>query len=192
MRRAGATAAGTDHLGRRLVVGGEAGAAHSNSHPRLGAFPVTVAQEQLLTGPGRTLALGRRLGRLLRTGDFLALTGPLGAGKTQLIKGVAAGLGVPTEQPVVSPTFVLVREYVGRLKLYHIDAYRLTGAAELLALGVDEMLAEPGSVVAVEWADRVAEAVPACAAWIELEHAGRTQRRVRIRWAALAGRRPVA
>lgn len=153
---------------------------------------MTVAQEQLLAGPGRTLALGRRLGRLLRVGDFLALTGPLGAGKTQLIKGVAAGLGVPLEQPVVSPTFVLVREYVGRLKLYHIDAYRLTGAAELLALGVDELLAEPDSVVAVEWADRVADAVPAGAAWIDLEHAGRTQRRVRIRWAALAGRRPMA
>lgn len=148
-------------------------------------------EERLLRGPGRTFAFGRRLGQVLQAGDFVALTGPLGAGKTQLIKGLAAGLGVPGEQPVVSPTFVLVREYVGRLKLYHIDAYRLRAADELLALGLDEMLAEPGSVVAVEWADRVAGAVPAQAGWIDLEHAGRSLRRVRLRWPALAGRRGV-
>ena len=132
--------------------------------------------------PAETSALGRALGGVLRGGDFLALTGPLGAGKTHLLKAVAAGLCVPEHEPVVSPTFVLVREYAGRVTLYHIDAYRLNGAAELSSLGLDEMLAEPGAVIAVEWADRVAEAVPPYACWIEMAHAGRVVREVRVRW----------
>jgi len=86
-----------------------------------------------------TFAFGQALGGLLQSGDFVALTGQLGAGKTHLVKGLAVGLGVPADEPVVSPTFVLVREYIGRLKLYHIDAYRLGGAAELFALGLEEM-----------------------------------------------------
>jgi tRNA threonylcarbamoyladenosine biosynthesis protein TsaE len=143
---------------------------------------MTGLLRRTLRSPEQTLALGRVLGGLLRGRDFLALAGPLGAGKTQLIKGIAAGLGVPEEEPVVSPTFVLIREYVGRLKLYHLDAYRLQGVADLAALGVEEMAAEPDAVVAVEWADRVAQAVPATACWIELEHATVNIRRLRLRW----------
>lgn len=139
--------------------------------------------ERRSRSPGETAEIGRAIGGLLRSGDFLALQGPLGAGKTHLLKGVAAGLGVSADEPVVSPTFVLIREYVGRLKLYHIDAYRLSGTAEILSLGLDELIAEPGAVVAVEWADRVAEAVPAHACWIELAHAGRVVRDIRVRWA---------
>lgn len=138
--------------------------------------------EQLLRGVEETITLGRALGTLLRAGDFLALSGPLGAGKTQFIKGVAAGLEVPDEEPVVSPTFVLVREYVGRLKLYHVDAYRLGGADELLALGLEEMMTDPEAVVAVEWADRVAEAVPAPACRIALAHHSPESRRVCVLW----------
>ncbi len=143
---------------------------------------MTGLLRRTLRSPEQTLALGRVLGGLLRGRDFLALAGPLGAGKTQLIKGIAAGLGVPEEEPVVSPTFVLIREYVGRLKLYHVDAYRLQGAADLPALGVEEMAAEPDAVIAVEWADRVAQAVPAIACWIELEHVTANTRRLRLRW----------
>ena len=139
--------------------------------------------ERRSRAPGATFAIGRALGGLLRSGDFLALSGPLGAGKTHLLKGVAAGLGIPVDEPVVSPTFVLIREYAGRLKLYHIDAYRLSGTAEMLSLGLDELIAEPGAVVAVEWADRVAEAIPPHACWIELTHAGRVVREIRVRWA---------
>ena len=131
--------------------------------------------------PELTLELGRALGRLLKPGDLVALGGPLGAGKTQFVKGLAVGLGVPDDEPVTSPTFVLVREYVGRLRLYHLDAYRLAGADELLALGLDEMLADPGAVVAVEWADRVADALPAAAWLVDLEHAGEQTRDVRFR-----------
>ena len=117
-------------------------------------------------------------------GETFVSVGFSGAGKTQLIKGIGCGLGVPPEEPVVSPTFVLVREYVGRLKLYHLDAYRLSGAAELLALGLEEMVADAGAVVALEWADRVAEAIPADACRIELEHVGENVRRIHVAWSA--------
>jgi tRNA threonylcarbamoyladenosine biosynthesis protein TsaE len=138
--------------------------------------------ERRSRAPGETGAIGRAIGGMLRGGDFLALMGPMGAGKTHLLKGVAAGLGVPADEPVVSPTFVLIREYVGRLKLYHIDAYRLSGTAEMLSLGLDELIVELGAVVAVEWADRVADAVPPHACWIELAHRGRVVRDIRVRW----------
>ena len=145
---------------------------------------MTAGYERLCSSPEETTALGFALGTLLQGGDFLALSGALGAGKTHLIKGIAAGLGVPADEPVVSPTFVLVREYQGRLKLYHLDAYRLASAAELSALGLDEMAAEPDAVVAVEWADRVPAAVPQTACRIELEHVAEQVRRVRIAWPA--------
>ena len=126
--------------------------------------------------PAQTLALGRALGELLQSGDLVALAGPLGAGKTQLVKGIAAGLGVPADEPVVSPTFVLVREYAGRLKLFHLDAYRLGGPDELLDLGLEEMIAEEEAVVVIEWADRIRDALPATAWWLELAHAGEQAR----------------
>jgi tRNA threonylcarbamoyladenosine biosynthesis protein TsaE len=122
------------------------------------------------------------LGKLLTAGSVLALRGALGAGKTQLVKGLALGLGVPADETIVSPTFVLVREYRGRLKLYHIDAYRLSGAAELLALGFDEFVAEPDAVVAIEWADRAAEVLPAQACQVDLVHAGGDARQIQIEW----------
>ncbi len=132
----------------------------------------------------QTQALGRALGLGLRGGAFLALCGPLGAGKTQLVKGLAIGLGVPEDEPVTSPTFVLMREYAGRVTLYHIDAYRLSGAGELLDLGLEEITAEPDAVVVVEWADRAPGAIPADAIRIELEHTGVDERRVTIEGAA--------
>jgi tRNA threonylcarbamoyladenosine biosynthesis protein TsaE len=120
--------------------------------------------------PAETVALGAAVGRLLHAGDILALCGPLGAGKTQFVKGLAVGLDVPAEEPVVSPTFVLVREYLGRLRLYHFDAYRLGSAAELADLGLTEMATEPDAVVAVEWADRFPGVLPPHTVRIRFEH----------------------
>lgn len=117
-----------------------------------------------------TRRLGAAVGGTLSRGDVVALCGALGAGKTLLTKGIADGLGVAPDEPVVSPTFVLARQYRGRVLLHHLDAYRLADAAELRALGFDEMV-ESGAVV-VEWADRVAPAIPADALWIELRHGG--------------------
>ncbi len=153
---------------------------------------MTATIEGRLTSPAHTFAVGKALGTALQGGDFLALCGPLGAGKTHLVKGLAVGLGVPADEPVVSPTFVLCREYDGNLKLYHIDAYRLGSADELVALGLDEMLNEPNAVLAVEWADRVTPAVPPAACWLELAHDGAETRHLTVRWSDTDRRDAVA
>lgn len=102
--------------------------------------------------PERTRALGRALGACAAPGAVLALIGPLGAGKTQMAKGVADGLGVTTV--VNSPTFVLMNEHEGRLRLFHMDAYRLDEPGDALAAGLfDERQAE--GVTVLEWADRL-------------------------------------
>ncbi len=98
-----------------------------------------------------TEAEGERLGRTLQRGDLLLLVGPLGAGKTTFVRGLARGAG--SADAVASPTFVLVRNYRGRLPLAHVDLYRLDRAPELRDLGLDELLDE-GAVV-VEWGDRL-------------------------------------
>lgn len=108
-------------------------------------------------------------------GLTIGLVGPLGAGKTQLVKGIAAGNAVDDVRKVTSPTFTLVHEYPGRLTLYHVDAYRLTGAPELIALGFDELI-RPDAAVVVEWADRVRPAIPDEALWVELTPTGNTSR----------------
>jgi len=98
-----------------------------------------------------TEAEGERLGRTLRRGDLLLLVGPLGAGKTTFVRGLARGAG--SADAVASPTFVLVRNYRGRVPLAHVDLYRLDRAPELRDLGLEELLDE-GAVV-VEWGDRL-------------------------------------
>lgn len=107
-----------------------------------------------------TIALGRRLGALLGPGHVVALIGALGSGKTTLTKGIAEGLGVEDSRAVTSPTFVLIHEHAGRVPLYHLDAYRLSGPADAEALGTDELFYGDG-VAVVEWADRILAALPA-------------------------------
>src|SRR6516225_8662227 len=85
-----------------------------------------------------TEAFGRQLGALLFPGAVVALVGPLGAGKTHLVRAVAEGLGIPDSRAVSSPTFVLIQEYEARLPIYHFDAYRLSSAADFFDLGVHE------------------------------------------------------
>jgi tRNA threonylcarbamoyladenosine biosynthesis protein TsaE len=122
-----------------------------------------------------TQAIGRALGATAAPGTLIALVGPLGAGKTQLAKGVAAGLGVTTV--VNSPTFVLMNEHVGRLRLFHADAYRLDEPESALAAGLfDERQAE--GVTVVEWADRLDGWLPADRIDIELEPTVASQRQI--------------
>jgi tRNA threonylcarbamoyladenosine biosynthesis protein TsaE len=102
-------------------------------------------------GPDETQELAGRLAAILRPGDVLLLVGELGAGKTCFVQGLARGLGVADQ--VTSPTFTLLREYSGRLPLYHLDAYRLEGPGDLFDIGVEEYL-ESGGVLVVEWGDR--------------------------------------
>jgi tRNA threonylcarbamoyladenosine biosynthesis protein TsaE len=104
-----------------------------------------------------TFAIGSRLAGVLQAGDVIVLTGELGAGKTVLAKGIAAGLGVT--EPVVSPTFTIVREYEGDLPLQHLDVYRLDHLQEVIDLGLDEML-DGRAVTVVEWGEAVGALLP--------------------------------
>jgi tRNA threonylcarbamoyladenosine biosynthesis protein TsaE len=127
-----------------------------------------------------TRALGRALGSAAGPGTLLALSGPLGAGKTQLAKGVAEGLGV--RGVVNSPTFVLMNEHPGRLRLFHVDAYRLDEPEEALAAGLlDERQAE--GVTVIEWAERLEGWLPPDRLDISLEPGTDLDQRT-IRWAA--------
>jgi tRNA threonylcarbamoyladenosine biosynthesis protein TsaE len=106
-----------------------------------------------------TEALGRRLGAQLFPGAVVALIGPLGAGKTQLVRAIAVGLDIPNPAVVNSPTFVLIQEYAARLPIYHFDAYRLSSEAEFADLGVHEYFQGTG-VCLVEWADKAPSTLP--------------------------------
>ncbi|OHB62728.1 MAG: tRNA (adenosine(37)-N6)-threonylcarbamoyltransferase complex ATPase subunit type 1 TsaE [Planctomycetes bacterium RBG_13_62_9] len=131
--------------------------------------------------PEQTVELGRQIGSQLRGGEVFAITGPLGSGKTRLIKGVAAGAGAEDVRSVTSPTFVIVNQYEGRLDIYHIDAYRLDSIAEFEMLGFDDFC-YPQSVVLIEWADKIAPAIAAIdSIHIELAHAGEHTRTIHIR-----------
>jgi len=126
--------------------------------------------DHLTTGERETEQLGAAIGRTLRGGDVLALEGPLGAGKTRLVRGIAAGLGLDPAE-VSSPTYVLVQEYgpsPAGLTVAHADAYRLDDSASLESIGWDELVGEPDVVTIVEWASRIADALPATTVWIDL------------------------
>jgi tRNA threonylcarbamoyladenosine biosynthesis protein TsaE len=104
-----------------------------------------------------TRALGEAVASLLVPGDVVSLTGDLGAGKTTFVQGAATGLGV--REPVLSPTFMLVREYEGRAPVYHLDVYRLERIQDVMDLGFDEML-DAAHVVFIEWGDAIRALLP--------------------------------
>ncbi|MGO8968980.1 MAG: tRNA (adenosine(37)-N6)-threonylcarbamoyltransferase complex ATPase subunit type 1 TsaE [Myxococcaceae bacterium] len=106
-----------------------------------------------------TRKLGAALGRLLQPGDFVALIGELGAGKTEFARGVAEGCSVPSDE-VASPTFALLHRYRGRIPLLHADLFRLAGEVDLYGTGYFELRDSDEPAVVVEWADRIASAVP--------------------------------
>ena|SRR5690554_1083627 len=122
--------------------------------------------QMISAGPRETQALAQNLGRLAQPGTVLVLAGPLGAGKTSFVQGLARGLGITGV--VNSPTFTIVKEYRGRLPLFHFDLYRLDDPEELWELGLDEYLAS-GGVCALEWGDRASALLPADRMHIHLE-----------------------
>jgi tRNA threonylcarbamoyladenosine biosynthesis protein TsaE len=138
--------------------------------------------------PDETAAIGEAWGRAAVSGEVIGLCGDLGAGKTQLVKGLARGLGITTR--VHSPTFALVNVYTGgRLTLFHLDLYRLDTPTQILAAGLEEFLHPPG-VTVIEWAERWFGNRPQAAGpgppaaftgglrWVQFETTGETERRI--------------
>jgi tRNA threonylcarbamoyladenosine biosynthesis protein TsaE len=105
-----------------------------------------------------TLELGRKIGSAVNANDIICLNGGLGTGKTHLTKGIAEGLGI--KDNITSPTFTIVNEYIGRLKLYHFDVYRVNDPDEIYNIGFDEYIFGDG-VCVIEWSDYIKELIPA-------------------------------
>lgn len=128
--------------------------------------------------PAETEALGEQWGREAQHGWVIALSGDLGAGKTQLVRGLARGLGAPAR--VHSPTFTLVNEYGGgRLRLFHLDLYRLETPGQIRSAGIEDFL-QPDGVTVVEWAERMAkdEWRKTKVRKVNIEVLGETERRI--------------
>lgn len=143
----------------------------SESDPEsyFGDFTTTSVEE--------TLAIGAKIGKQLTGGEVFLLRGDLGAGKTVFVKGLATGLGIdPTD--VTSPTFTLINIHEGRLRLYHIDLYRLESQTNL-GLGLEELFDDKSSVIAVEWAERLRVA-PARAIPVEMSYISDNERKIII------------
>jgi tRNA threonylcarbamoyladenosine biosynthesis protein TsaE len=130
-----------------------------------------------------TLAMGERVAEmLLPAPKVVVLRGDLGAGKTTLVKGIAAALGAAETEDVTSPTFTLVHEYVGsKVRLYHLDLYRLETERELLTLGLEEMADAPDALVLVEWGEKFPSVVGRADGEIAIEHAGGDERLFLVR-----------
>lgn len=126
--------------------------------------------------PEQTRRLGVRLGELLRDGDLLCLAGDLGSGKTTLTQGIASGWG--SFDHVTSPTFMLINEYrrADSTRLYHFDAYRLSGVEEAETLGLHDLLNGQRGPVVIEWPERVARLLPAEKLWISLRWVDESKR----------------
>lgn len=113
-----------------------------------------------------TIELGRKIGRLLKKGDVIAMQGTLAAGKTTITKGIAESLGVT--DTITSPTFCLISEYSGKMPLYHMDVYRLEGGEDFINLGTDDMIYGDG-VSIIEWSEKIMDELPKKTIILKLE-----------------------
>ena len=129
-----------------------------------------------------TIATGHLISKLLRPNQMIVLRGDLGAGKTTLVKGIAEAFDAAVQEDVTSPTFTLVHEYRGpAVTLFHIDLYRVETERELMTLGIDDLRAEPGSILLVEWGEKFAQIADQKDAEIAIERIGETERRIVFR-----------
>src|SRR5580698_10429802 len=135
-----------------------------------------------------TLALGEKIAEILRPsglqeGRLVILRGEVGAGKTTLVKGIAAALGAAVEEDVTSPTFTLVHEYENeRVHLFHLDLYRLETEEQIAVLGLEEMLALPNALLLVEWGERFESVVALASGEIAMEQGEGDERALLVRW----------
>lgn len=113
-----------------------------------------------------TMSLGKKLGKLVNPGDIICITGDLGSGKTHFTKGVAEGLEI--EDPITSPTFTIVNEYKGRLKLHHFDVYRVCDPDEIEAIGFDEYIFSD-AVSIIEWSNFIEDLIPKEHIWVDIK-----------------------
>ena len=129
-----------------------------------------------------TLALGERIAEMLRPPMLVVLRGEVGAGKTTLVKGIAAAIGAASEDDVTSPTFTLLHEYVGpKVHLFHLDLYRLETEEQIAVLGLDEMAGYENALVLVEWGERFESVIKMASGEIYMEHGEGDERGILVR-----------
>lgn len=126
-----------------------------------------------------TVRIGKTIGARLQPGDVVALVGNLGAGKTQFIKGLAAGVGIGDPTYIASPSFTLINEYPGKWPFYHIDLFRLGGMEEAEGLGLEDYF-EGRGVTAIEWADRISSLLPGELLFISIAYTDKNTRSIEI------------
>lgn len=129
--------------------------------------------------PEETERLGCLLGALLSAGDTVTLSGELGGGKTCFVRGIVAGAAPECRDLVSSPTFAILNEYPGAVPLYHYDCYRLRGADDAIALGLEDHLAADG-ICLIEWPDRIASLLPPDRLSVQFEYLGENSRRISL------------
>jgi len=141
-----------------------------------------TSHEYITRSAEETMALGRRLAPTLKSAHMVILRGDLGAGKTTLVKGIAEGLQAASQDDVTSPTFTLIHEYRGReVNLFHVDLYRVDTPRELDTLGLDELFAEEGNLVLLEWGEKFPRFEKECDVEICLERVTDQERKVVVK-----------
>jgi tRNA threonylcarbamoyladenosine biosynthesis protein TsaE len=126
-----------------------------------------------------TIRIGKRIGRLLKAGDVVALVGELGAGKTQFIKGLAAGVGIGNPTYISSPSFTLINEYPGKIPFYHVDLFRLKREKEAEELALEDYF-QGGGITAIEWADKIPSFLPKEMFSIHIAYTGKNTRSIEM------------
>ncbi|HEY4959492.1 MAG TPA: tRNA (adenosine(37)-N6)-threonylcarbamoyltransferase complex ATPase subunit type 1 TsaE [Terriglobales bacterium] len=140
------------------------------------------AEEYITHSAEETIALGRELALTLKGARIVILRGDLGAGKTTLVKGIAEGLAAASQEDVTSPTFTLIHEFHGpEVNLYHVDLYRIETERELATLGLDELFAEEGNLVLLEWGEKFPRLVKERDVEIAIERWGEQERKIVVR-----------
>ena len=141
-----------------------------------------TSREYITHSSEETIALGRELALTLKDARMVILRGDLGAGKTTLVKGIAEGLQAASQEDVTSPTFTLIHEFHGpEVNLYHVDLYRIETERELATLGLDELFAEDGNLVLLEWGEKFPRFERECDVEISLERQSDQERKIVVR-----------